>query len=212
MARTPTGANIPASAFRDLLAADPLASLAVLKDFSQQIIVAAAPPDAAFFVAEGVGGPKGDQRIIKVFDGLTGQVRWTFRPTRSFSSAELFLDPAGSLLAFYPDDSMIGENPRSILVLRMPTGEPVGSLKSWVRNLGPDAKVWCAQSDRGWGVYQQSEKPPVVRLGLDIESSCVVSAFHPNGNLVAWGNADGTVTLADLNEVRRRLATLDLGW
>jgi serine/threonine protein kinase/WD40 repeat protein len=198
---------------RDLLGANPLAPLAVMKDFSRHVFCGAAPPDAAFFVAEGLGGPKGDQRTIKVFDGLTGKVHWTFTPTRPPGAAsDMLLDPAGSVLAFYPHYPRNWVNPVSILVVRMPTGELVGSLKSLIRFVGPGAKVWCAQRDRGMGIYQQSEKPPVVRLGLDMESNSVVSAFHPTGNLVAWGNDDGTITLADLKEVRRRLTTLDLGW
>ena len=32
------------------------------------------------------------------------------------------------------------------------------------------------------------------------------------GTQLAWGNIDGTVTVADLNEVQRRLAAEGLGW
>jgi hypothetical protein len=36
--------------------------------------------------------------------------------------------------------------------------------------------------------------------------------FSPDDQSIAWGNADGTVTVVDLQKVRKKLAEIDLGW
>jgi len=36
--------------------------------------------------------------------------------------------------------------------------------------------------------------------------------FSPNGRTLALANPDGTVFLCDLEELRRRLTTIGLGW
>jgi len=36
--------------------------------------------------------------------------------------------------------------------------------------------------------------------------------FSPDGKRVAWGNADGSVMVADLDVIRSRLARVGLSW
>jgi hypothetical protein len=36
--------------------------------------------------------------------------------------------------------------------------------------------------------------------------------FNPAGNLLAWGNPDGTVSVCDLEQLRERLNEVQLGW
>jgi hypothetical protein len=52
---------------------------------------------------------------------------------------------------------------------------------------------------------------PLVVLGLD-DSPTPFALFDRSGDLVARGNADGTVTLCRLAAVRARLAEIGLGW
>ena len=55
------------------------------------------------------------------------------------------------------------------------------------------------------------EAEPLVVLGLDRELSDTPT-FTRDGALAAWGNADGSVTVCRLGEVRARLDRLGLGW
>ena len=36
--------------------------------------------------------------------------------------------------------------------------------------------------------------------------------FSPDGNVLVWGDQDGTVTACDLNDVQLRLGEVRLGW
>ena len=49
-------------------------------------------------------------------------------------------------------------------------------------------------------------------LGSEASPRSLEYVFNEDGTLLAWGNADGTVQVADLNEVRRRLQELGLPW
>ena len=47
---------------------------------------------------------------------------------------------------------------------------------------------------------------------MDMAATSGTSAFNPAGTHLAWGNADGTVTVGDIGEIQRRLAAVGLGW
>jgi hypothetical protein len=50
-----------------------------------------------------------------------------------------------------------------------------------------------------------------VDLGIDSHTNSAVE-FDAAGRTFAWGTTEGTVYVADLNEVQRRLANVHLGW
>jgi hypothetical protein len=52
---------------------------------------------------------------------------------------------------------------------------------------------------------------PLVTLGIDVVASNFVQ-FDPRGTQLAWGNADGTVTVCNLEEIRDRLSRAGLQW
>jgi hypothetical protein len=51
-----------------------------------------------------------------------------------------------------------------------------------------------------------------VTIAADAQHTPAQSEFTLDGRLVAWGSADGTVSVCDLVEVQRRLAEISLGW
>jgi hypothetical protein len=51
-----------------------------------------------------------------------------------------------------------------------------------------------------------SEAP--IHLGFDGQFVQDTFAFSPDGSSIGWGTFDGTVFLAEISAVRRRLATL----
>jgi hypothetical protein len=48
-------------------------------------------------------------------------------------------------------------------------------------------------------------------LGVDHQTAGEPE-FSEDGRFLAWGNRDGTVFVADLPEVQRRLERIGLGW
>ena len=61
-------------------------------------------------------------------------------------------------------------------------------------------------------LYRQEESKPLVTLGLDLSITTPQPQFSPDGTRIAWGNADGSVCLCDIEEVHRRLSDVGLGW
>ncbi len=78
--------------------------------------------------------------------------------------------------------------------------------------LGPGAGL-VAQYAEGMLVRRRGEETPLVRLDRDGHCSSGYNfPFDGEGTHLAWGCDDGTVYLCDLQEVRRRLTAMGLGW
>jgi serine/threonine protein kinase/WD40 repeat protein len=198
---------------RNLLGPDPLKPLAERTDFGRYVFTAEAAPDGSFFVAEGYGGPQGKDRAIKAFAGLTGKVIWEVRSQRSAAGSLLRLDPTGKLLLHYRHDRMPPDLPQKYLA-GLPSGRLVGTVPDDYHTLGPAARLFGFHdtSGRGFTLYREGDSTPLVTLNADVPTSSVFDSFNRAGTHVAWGNADGTVSVADIPEVQHRLAALGLGW
>jgi WD40 repeat protein len=53
---------------------------------------------------------------------------------------------------------------------------------------------------------------PVLWLDREQRNSGIQLQFSRDGRLFAWGNEDGTVNVCDIQEARRRLTEIGLGW
>jgi serine/threonine protein kinase/WD40 repeat protein len=193
---------------RDLLAADPHKPLAEKADFSRKVFCAAAAPDGSYFMAEGLGGPEGKDSSIKVFDGLTGTVLWS-EPAR-LETGGLRLDPTGRLVMHSLD-----LDKAEVHLTAVPSGRSAGSLQHGAHLLGPEARLLGRLNaiGSGLGLFRPDDAVPLVTLNVDtVASSIPLSCFNQAGTHVAWGNRDGTVNIADIAEVQRRLASVGLGW
>jgi serine/threonine protein kinase/WD40 repeat protein len=199
---------------RDLFAKDPKEKPVVLPELNWHIFGAACPTDGRYFVVNGVRSA-GDTRehYLIVYDGLTGKKRWELSyDSKPSYGVGTHLDPTGRLLAF----RMPGEE--RMTLVEMPAGTARGSLPASGR-LGPGAEWWLttAAGDTshqffGFRLHRRGEADPLVTLGTDTLIAGDLAVFNVSGTHVAWGNADGTVTLCDIQEVRRRLAAVGLGW
>ena len=106
----------------------------------------------------------------------------------------------------------------------MPGGRRSGSLARFPDVLAPKARfvAWShqqrdADSPRvvhasGYALGRPDDAEPLVVLGIDTEPVSVRSEFAHDGRYLAWGSLDGAATLVNLEEVRRNLAELGLGW
>jgi WD40 repeat protein len=195
---------------RDLLAKDPAATAIALRELNWHIWPGVCPADGSFFVANGLRktGSKREPHLT-AYDGLTGKVLWDL-PYDGESELGPRPDPTGKLLAI----------PRQnhIALVEMPTGKARGFLP-WVSSvgLGADWILATAAGDSseqlfGLSLHRRGEERPLITFTPYDLLSGASALFNVAGTHIAWGNADGTVTVCDIQEVRRRLAAVGLGW
>jgi hypothetical protein len=100
----------------------------------------------------------------------------------------------------------------------MPSGLRLRTLERFPHAQGPGLASMLVKSDRGpQGDYEafglaDSNGRLVARLGLDDKITTVQSAFSPDGKSVAWGSANGSVFVCNLEELRSRLKAIHIGW
>jgi WD40 repeat protein len=196
---------------RDLLADPPKRELCELRDISWHAFKSGASPDGRYFVVDGRGGPDGKRRIVRVFDPLTGSTLFETNPDVRFNWKCIELDPTGRVLRI--ED----EYGRCIGLLEMPSGRWLGTMGARrALALAPDARLLAAVRDMEPGEARHGvslhDKAGRHLVDLGIDSEVRVSIFDSERRTFAWGSADGTVFVADLNEVQRRLAAVGMGW
>jgi serine/threonine protein kinase/WD40 repeat protein len=191
---------------RELPMDGPPKQLAVKDEFNLHVFLMAAPPDGSFFVVTGVEGrQKPYQRAIRVWGASDGKELWS-QVVKAGPS--ISLEPTGRLLQFTQDAS--GKQ----VIVEMPSGKLVGP-PSPGGILSPDARyaVMNQPYPAGQDLIRLSDGKRLVALGIEsARTSSYVCGFDPTGTRYAWGAAEGTVMVADVAEVQRRLTEVGLGW
>jgi hypothetical protein len=156
--------------------------------------------------------PSGPVRAIKCFDSANGSERWSFASARTALVSELVLDSAGASVAVRADNRPAGK------LLDVSTGEQRETLEPFPIAMSAGGVYWIAatsakgpERSRGFAVYRRGEKAPFVTLGID-RAAVAPPIFSPDGKRLAWPNEDGTVSICDLEELRRKLAQAKLAW
>jgi WD40 repeat protein len=178
-------------------------------DFNWHLWNATAPESGRFFIVLGERS-QGKTRTIQAaaYDSRSGTNLWTIPPGLLGGASTFVVDPEGTRL--------IGSTAAVLVLIDTASGH-------WHKNAGPVMKAishsgtnWLVEGmpgvhDRGWSVFAAGRKEPLVTLGIDAQRS-YLPEFSSNDRLVAWGNTDGTVTVCDLDEMRRHLSKTGLGW
>src|SRR5205085_10393298 len=141
-------------------------------------------PDGKYFIVSGYSKPGRQGWAVKVFEGPTGKEVWGVSSSSRAPGSDFALDPAGKLLAYRPAEDA------PWAVIEMGSGKVRGTLKGHPLALGPGARFWLGRdlSDwRGCLLCRGSDGEVLVRLGMDVRTTCVQSQFSPDGGLVAWG-------------------------
>jgi WD40 repeat protein len=191
---------------RDLLAADPKqALLAECEDFHRRLhTVRCGREGGPFAVLGEVKGGKGPELHLKVFDGATGRELWS-TPSASTGFA---MDPLGRVL-FLPGEKKLvaAATGKGLALWEAPPGEGPSHA------LSPDGELGVTQAPHHGGIVlnRRADGATVLVLGMD-GAGAVSPVFSEDGRWLAWGGHGGSVLLADLPEVQRRLARADLGW
>jgi WD40 repeat protein/tRNA A-37 threonylcarbamoyl transferase component Bud32 len=206
--------SAPVWRVRDLLGPRPTEPIARIVDFDRHLLDAAVTPDGGILVLEGVSqGPAGQRRSIRGYDGPTGAERWAVPSTRTPLAGTLTLDPTGRLLAVRTDN-----RDGAAELVEVASGKVLGPVQPFPLGLGPGARdlILAGPPDptgdaQGYSLFRRGDPAPRLVLGID-----TTPAFRPvfsrDGNLLAWSNTDGTVSVCRLDELRASLARAGLEW
>ena len=117
------------------------------------------------------------------------------------------MHPSGKLVALRDYEP----KERSI-VLDPFTGKTIRLGQSSHAIFSPPDKYWWGREDGGLSLYCSGEERPLVTLGVGSQSHSGWSVFDTAEQRVLSGHVDGSVNICDIEEVRRRLTDLGLGW
>jgi len=199
---------------RNLLGATPTKAVFEIAGVNEHLLDAVATPDGTTLIVEHTQqGPGRQIRTVQAYDTLTGAERWAIASVRSQMSGTLALDPAGRLVALQTDN----RDDEGILV-DVATGELRAGLAPFAVCLGLDGNTFLrlgkgesSRENRGYSFYRRGDISPRLILGLETSRS-----FHPvfsqDGNILAWSNTDGTVSVCELQCLQRRLSEVGLEW
>jgi hypothetical protein len=152
-----------------------------------------------------VSGRHGDARNPKVsvaaFESDTGKRLWSISLKSSRQSVRLRLDPTGQVLALPRGD---GWN----ILVNLGTHEQAYWSGGFIQALGPGGRLVVVPR-KNWELIRKRDNRVLVRLG---KAFTWPPQFSPDGTFLAWVNQDGPLHIANVEEVRRRLAEVDLGW
>ncbi len=194
--------------FRDLFGEKPREAFKEITDFKWHVFHSVMALDGSLLVVEGAAGPGFEGRAMNAYDGMTGAQLWSRTITSKRDGARPRLDPKGQLLAFETSE-------RTMIVIDARTEKHVAALPRIYSEFGPGATLRATCNDHppfGVSLFRRDDLAPLVTLGLNVNVGDLSLKFDADGRHVVWGNRDGTVTLADLDEVNRRLAEFKLEW
>ncbi len=166
-----------------------------------------------------VGGiQEGDRKrsfLVKAFNGLSGEDKWAL--AYDFRTAYVpspLWEPHGRFLVY--NDTASASQPAHLV--DGDTGAQVRVLRRLPQPLSPTGDNWiCAtlgpsSSARSFEIYGRGQEAPLLLLTFEPSGSHCSPRFSSDGNLFAWGNADGTLSVFSLQAVRERLGELGMGW
>ena len=167
------------------------------------------------FVATGLDrDPRdGGATTLIGLDAATGEQRWRVAPTGRAEDLAAALDRDGRRLVLG-----LGRDDR-VFVVDATTGRAEATDRTFWAAFSPPARYWWKTADVGDGLdagglelHRAGEDRPLVTLGLGMPSLFRDAVFDPSEEHVAAGRADGAVVVSDIEEVRKRLSDLGLGW
>jgi hypothetical protein len=196
---------------RDLLGTTPTTPLTVIIDFNWYVQHIEAAPDGSCFVIDGLTGPGKTnlRRLVRSYDANGKFLTDLPAQVPSDSSGGLFrFDPSGKRLMLAT--AVFG---RQQVLLEMPSGRFLGPVPPLTRGASPGARRFAVLDDeRNLHLHDHAGNRLVERLPDAVDFPNVPFSPDLDGRFMLWGNLSGSVNVADLVEVQRRLAEIELGW
>ncbi len=204
--KTRREARVPVPVLSGSLGAESVDKGVEITEFNWGVFSTTLAPDGSYFVVHGLGGSRGERRMIKIFNAA-GRELHEIPTERTMSSGGSLIDPSGTRLLIDVDDA------GRCLLLEMPSIRPLGYLRTRPYCFSRDGTQYVTSgAPGGRAIGCSGETEPFVTLGIDTPTAMYDARFSSDGRLAAWGNADGTVLVGDLPAVRSRLTEVGLGW
>jgi WD40 repeat protein len=147
-------------------------------------------------------------RQLVALSGKDGKIVWSHPgPLKQPMVSYLRLGPDSRFVWTYRDRaSETGQ------LVDLHTGKSAGELPYGLDSLSANARYWIKSSGGVSHLYRRGSNVALTRLGFDRHAANNSASFSPDGRLIAWSNSDGSVSLFDIQRVRRRLTSIKLGW
>jgi WD40 repeat protein len=202
---------------RNLLASSGVNPLAEITDFSKHVYNADVAPNGEFLIVDGIGGPTGNVRLVRVYDSAGKLVRSL--PTRANSAyGSMAFDETGKWAAVMLANASDAGNTK---LIELPGGALTKSISNPPYCLTTASDLYAAPKQQqdyryiegllGLTLFQTGSDHPLITFDLDVQSPGD-AIFSADGSLLAWGRRDGTLCIANLPEVKERLGQIGLGW
>jgi WD40 repeat protein len=205
--RSEGGAGIPVCRMRNLLGPQAVKPLWEKPFFNYRTLETAICCDGTLATVHGQNGPRGQDDASRLVRVATGEVLWPISSRKPGESVNVRLDPTGKLMAV---DTGRGV---SCDLLELPSCRLIDRMGRFPNCLSPGAAYGGAQGDPGgFALFRRADETPVVTMGVNIRLTTMQMQFSVDGKLAAWGNIDGSVYVANIEEVRRQLANYGLNW
>jgi WD40 repeat protein len=147
-------------------------------------------------------GPKGTRRTIEAYATTNGAKVWDVTTKElNFTQPSVQLDSAGHWLVYRVD------NRERFRLLQLPAFVEVSDALEANALISPSGEQVARQSQNGFLIRDRRPGSAGLYLSTDGEPNGSPS-FSLDGRLFAWGTTDGTVLVADIDTVRRQLASL----
>jgi hypothetical protein len=202
---------------RNLMGSDSLKPLCAFDEFNWTVYAMGLSRDGRYLAIEGTGGPLGESRLARLYEASTGKLLGPL-------VTEVSRPPDGSVILFDPTGSVLGHvaDPRRGLNLyAVPSRTLIREDVSNPISLSAGARRWLRSENSiafdgrvvSFALHQFDRNAPLVHLAMESELSgrCPFGP-DPCGRFFAQGNRDGSVKVADLETIQRRLSQFSLGW
>ena len=168
-----------------------------------------AAPDGRFAAADGLTGDADTKARLLVLDPLAGRMLWTGTLDRH-AFCQFTFDVAGDSLWYGARGPVEGTH---LIRAQAATRKVLNPVARPALHYGPRGELAARPAmpaHNGVVIFEPGREPQLVHLGVDVINPHPLR-FDSRGARLVWGQSDGSVMVADLAEVRRRLTAIGLG-
>jgi hypothetical protein len=137
----------------------------------------------------------------------TGEEVWSLSTRNPKETVNARIDPLGKFMAVSTPEGVTAD------LLELPSCRLIDRMGRFPFCLSPGGAYGGALGDpSGFALFRRADESAVVTLGINVRATTMQMQFSVDGKLAAWGNVDGSVYIANIEEVRRQLANYGLNW
>ena len=146
------------------------------------------------------GWPAETRQIIRAIDATSGREVWKAATGQPSGDLRICLDPSGRSFGYWTYELS------HMRLMRLSDFEEIGTTKDRCQAIGPSGERYFVRDE--WLLLDRPDLKDRIPLGTDWRALSFVSAFSPNGKLLAQGTEEGVVLVVDIQATRHQLSTL----